>query len=86
MVGAGAGTRAKNCPNWLVLLDYGCFLHRISSEMRIGRASRRLSLPTLPSWLCRFRRRGARPQQTGSSSRSSNLRTRDLRRRAPIRW
>src|SRR5271157_2726187 len=23
---------AENCPNWLVLLDYGCFLHRISSK------------------------------------------------------
>ena len=31
--------RAENCPDWLVLLDYGCFLHRLSSKRKSGEAA-----------------------------------------------
>ena len=47
----GAGIGAENCPNWLLLLDKVCLLHRIPPKMKIGRASRRLSLPHSPEWV-----------------------------------
>ena len=75
MVGAGAGTGLRIAPT-----GWSCSIRVVSCivfppRMEIGKASRRTRSATLPSWLCRFRRRGARPSQTGSSSRSGSLRT-----------
>ena len=80
MVGAGAGTGAENCPNWLVLLDKGCLLHRISSKNGNRESQQTKRSATLPSWLCRFRRFGARHHQTSSSVRLGNYMTVVFRR------
>src|SRR5664279_4229503 len=55
---------AENCPNWLILLDKGCLLHRNSSKNGNRESQQTKRSATLPSWLCRFRRLGAHQHRT----------------------
>ena len=86
MVGAGAGTGLRIAPT-----GWSCSIRVVSCivfppRMEIGRASRRQRSATLPSWLCRFRRLGARHHQTSSSVRSGNYMAVVFRLRALSRW